>query len=78
MLSLLTIVDQIQGGKHQIIKDYMSDKEIATAWTNYVNAQSAFIYAAVETSNALVKKASESVHQSMTPLNLGMWPFTGN
>ena len=46
-------VEAIQKGKKQFINNYITDPALKEAWTDYVNSQTAFLNAAINTGKTL-------------------------
>ena len=46
-------VDAIQNGKKQFINKYMTNHDVAKAWTNYVDAQTEFVHTAMKTGTTI-------------------------
>ena len=57
-------VDTIQNGKKQFITKYITDPELATAWTNYVDTQTVFLHASIKTSTTIMTALSREVMET--------------
>ena len=73
-----TFIDTVQNGKHQFIKNYIHNQELADAWTNFVETQATFCHAAVKTSDAMFRKMTEPKGVDWLAAGLDSWVKQGN
>jgi len=57
-------IDSIQNGKHQFIKKYMHDPELALAWKIYVDEQTKFCHTVVETMDVSMRNATKRLMET--------------
>lgn len=72
-----TIIDTIQNGKHQFIKNYINNQELADVWTNFVETQSIFCHAAVKTTDTMFR-LMEPKNVDWLKAGLDSWAKQGN
>jgi hypothetical protein len=69
-----SIVDTIQNGKHQFIKNYIHNQELADAWTKFVETQSIFCHTAVKVTDLMFQKMTEPQGPDWLQATLDSWP----
>lgn len=69
-------IDAVQNSKKQFINTFITNPELKEAWTDYVDAQTEFLYVAAATGTKVLMAAQESIKPRMTtafnPLNFFM------
>lgn len=69
-------IDAVQNSKKQFINAYITNPELKEAWTDYVDAQTDFLYVAAATAHKVFMASQEAVKPRMTaafnPLNFFM------
>jgi hypothetical protein len=71
--SATLMVDTIQNGKLQFIKNHIKNPLISNAWTNFVNKQSDFCHSIIDLQIETVTESSKAI--SETTLGKMMNPF---
>lgn len=73
-----SLIETIQNSKHQFIKNFIHNKEIADAWTNFVETQATFCHAVVNTTDTMIRKMTEPHGIDWLSVGLDQWVKQGN
>ena len=58
------MVDSVQNGKKQFINKYITNPELARAWTEYVDTQTKFLHVSIKTSTAIATTIGREVMET--------------
>ena len=58
------MVDSVQNGKKQFINKYITNQELARAWTHYVDSQTDFLHASIKTGTAVMTTVGREVMET--------------
>jgi hypothetical protein len=58
------MVDSVQNGKKQFINKYITNPELARAWTEYVDTQTKFLHVSIKTGTTVMTTAGREVMET--------------
>lgn len=58
------MIDSIQNGKKQFINKYITNSELAKAWTEYVDTQTNFLHVSLKTGSTVVTTMGREIMET--------------
>lgn len=58
------MIDSVQNGKKQFINKYITNPELARAWTEYVDTQTKFLHVSIKTGTSVVTTLGREVMET--------------